>query len=245
MWNLTRWTLSINRQTESSIYGRLTPPRACSLSLFTFSDTEDEEREEKKTLWWWWRAMPTQSSDNSDSKGVWESVSLTVFNNAALNWCKKTQLALSSHGLMGRLWFRLGHSELRLVCARILKATHKCGSAMKAFFWFHMQVITVLLHARARATIGYCTVPFKASRLELRPATSGSKDLYLLTLLSNKCTHAHIRRGGRKKHIVIISHRTKVVSLISARMNGQKSTQLKSEKISEKVTQSIMRHFRQ
>lgn len=118
MWNLTRWTLSINRQTESSIYGRLTPPRACSLSLFTFSDTEDEERgEKKKTLWWWWRAMPTQSSDNSDSKGVWESVSLTVFNNAALNWCKKTQLALSSHGLMGRLWFRLGHSELRLVCA--------------------------------------------------------------------------------------------------------------------------------
>lgn len=33
---------------ESSIYGRLTPPRACGLSLFTFSDMEDEGEKKNK-----------------------------------------------------------------------------------------------------------------------------------------------------------------------------------------------------
>lgn len=32
---------------ESSIYGRLTPPGACSLSLVTFSDMKDEGRKKK------------------------------------------------------------------------------------------------------------------------------------------------------------------------------------------------------
>lgn len=95
--------------------------------------------------------------------------------------------------------------------------------------------------ANARYNRRLYPLSLEASRLELCPATSGSEDLYLLTWLSHSHTHT---QGGRKKHIVIISHRTKVVSLISARMSGQKSTQLKSGQISagsHTVLQSVMK----
>lgn len=89
------------------------------------------------------------------------------------------------------------------------------------------------------ATIAYCTLCFKVRAVSCHIWLKGPLSINLAVEHTHTYTHT---QGG--KHIVIISHSTKVASLISAGMNGQKSTQLKSEQISEKVTQSIMRHFR-
>lgn len=95
----------------------------------------------------------------------------------------------------------------------------------EVFVWFHMQVIT-----RAHPTMGYSFPSLKASRLELASHHICLRRTYYITI------HMHAHRQAEKQHIVIISLPAKVVSLVSARSNGQKRSQLKSEQISGKDT---------
>lgn len=78
--------------------------------------------------------------------------------------------------------------------------TKTLESAMKDFIWALISYAGDRnIVACTNATIVYCTLSPKASRSELCPATSGSKDLYLLTWLSSTHSHIHTHTGREKE----------------------------------------------
>lgn len=112
-------------------------------------------------------------------------------------------------------WFILNHESCKVYD---LSCSQSVGGAQDGLASLHRYFTSSLWHKHV--TISHFTFSSKASRLKPRPATSGSKALCLITWLAD--THTYTQ-----KHIVIISHRAKVMSLISARNERSKKLSIK------------------
>lgn len=104
---------------------------------------------------------------------------------------------------------------------------------------------TRLTVACTLATLCYCTL---SSRLEPCPATSGSKDLRLLTWLSS--AHAHTRtRAGRENEThsnLLTLHQGRVPHFSQNERSKKHSIKVRANMWESHIVQpDIMRHFRQ